>query len=64
MDPNPDMQKRKQKLEQRFLKEHPNFMKDHKEVKVRHMDPKKQVEALEMARKRFEDQLIKDQIKE
>ena len=28
------------------------------------MDPKKQVEALDMARKRFEDQLIKDQIKE
>jgi hypothetical protein len=28
------------------------------------MDPKKQVEALELARKRFEDQLIKDQIKE
>ena len=64
MDPNPEMQKRKQKLEQKFLNEHPNYLKDHKTVKVRAMDPKKQVEALELARKRFEDQLIKDQIKE
>jgi len=55
MDPNPDMQKRKQRLEQKFLTDHPNFLKDHKQVKVRHMDPKKQVEALDMARKRFED---------
>lgn len=41
MDPNPDMQKRKQKLEQKFLTEHPNYLKDHKQVKVRAIDPKK-----------------------